>query len=101
MYIKTNTRYLIAYLQTAAGLIINWVIITLLLVNLLIVRPNTEFQKMGYLISDRREIISNYFGLSLAVDLTGLIVLIIYASAGYSKLVFLKLVFYIELRSVF
>jgi len=56
---------------------------------------------MGYLISDRREIISNYLGLSMAVDLTGLIVLIIYASAGFSKLVFLKLVFYIELRSVF
>lgn len=101
MSIPTNTRYLIAYTQTAAGLIINWTIITLLLVNLLIVRPNTEFQKMGYLISDRREIISNYLGLSMAVDLTGLIVLIIYASAGFSKLVFLKLVFYIELRSVF
>ena len=66
----------------------------------MLVRPNTQFEKYGYLISNRREIMEEYFGLSLGLDILGLVILIIYLAAGNPSLIYLKLFFYTNLYTI-
>jgi voltage-gated potassium channel Kch len=80
---------------------LNWLAISIILINIVIVRPNTEFQNLGYLISNRKEIMQNYAGIKCILDLFGLLTLLIYALSYNHQLVFLKLFFYVDISTIF
>lgn len=55
---------------------------------------------MGYLISNRTEIMDNYLNRDFIVDAFGTLILIIYSASQTRSLIYLKLLFYVELITV-
>ena len=87
-------------MQNPWGLAISWLFIALMLVNTLLVAPNTQFEKRGYVISSRQEIMSNYLGFACGVDVLGLLIVITYYASGLPQLIYLKPIFYLNISTV-
>lgn len=78
-------------------LAINWFSLAVLLVNLALIQPNTSFQMLGYEISDRQSVLRHYFTRLFWADLLGWIVLLLYIVCNNYALIYLKIVFYVQL----
>lgn len=79
---------------------INVFFLVAILLDMILVRPNLAFYENGELIFRRYVIMKKYFKFEVQLDIMSFLVLLVYISADYRSLVYLKILFYVKVYSL-
>ena len=79
---------------------INIMFLAAIFFDMILVRPNLAFYHNGELITRRYVIMKRYFRFEVYLDIVSFMVLLVYISADYRPLVYLKILFYLKVYSL-